>query len=186
MNNPNMNISQLINNLALRAADTLQPEHKIREVALQEGRESGMSGVLEMLISQLVNTGQQDINPQINEQSPIGLLADDNMMLARNQMTGDTNGNGLIDIDEWANMTIQEKSNSMRESKENKEYDEFKSKDDREQLNRRNNLVDMGNDSDSPGPDYPSDYIVQQKELERAQQEENIRRLQSEGVSFDR
>ena len=134
MNNPNMNISQLINNLALRAADTLQPEHKIREVALQEGRESGMSGVLEMLISQLVNTGQQDINPQINEQSPIGLLAD----------------NDVAPTQDYSNEPMP-----------------------------------MEGYIDSPGPDYPSDYIVQQKELERAQQEENIRRLQSEGVSFD-
>jgi len=38
----------------------------------------------------------------------------------KKRMTGDKDGNGLINIDEWASMTLQEKSDSMRESAEKK------------------------------------------------------------------
>ena len=41
------------------------------------------------------------------------------------------------------------------------------------------------NNADSPGPDYPAEHIIRQQQLERAQQEENIRRLRDAGVSFN-
>tara|TARA_R110000787_G_scaffold62532_1_gene141354 strand:- start:119 stop:565 length:447 start_codon:yes stop_codon:yes gene_type:complete len=73
MNNPNMSISQLMNTLAMKAADKLYPEDNARMAGIEEGRAAGMQeGMIagaQGLLAELTPNNQPgaDVNAEMQQ-----------------------------------------------------------------------------------------------------------------------